>query len=80
MLPIELSFFKEEYEFPIYVFRNSERTSLLTVWLIAGVEAGHWEMEREATGLAKKKYLDLVLTRQICESREQQCVEAINED
>lgn len=50
------------------------------MWLIAGVEAGHWEMEREATGLAKKKYLDLVLTRQICESREQQCVEAINED
>lgn len=50
------------------------------MWLIADVEAGHWEMEREATVLAEKKYSIFDTDRTNCESREQQCVEAINED
>lgn len=52
----EVSFFKDEGEFASCVFVNSERTSLSTVWLMAGGGAGLWEKDQEAAELAEEKY------------------------
>jgi len=73
-----LSFFREEGEFATCVFRNHGRTSLAMVWLAAGLDSGKRSSKQQ--GWLRRHTLDLVLTGQICESREQQCMEAVDED